>query len=185
MAVEVLRMILKDEYCIKDDGNTLVMRTHSVVFLASSYYANSWVKILLQHIRKSLVMTKPVFGVCDQVRHKPACAAIEARKRLKNSDMETRSIILSRQRTTKALVRLRGCAGWSAPLLFAYSINRFSHDVELLKYCKNKKWQIHKNIGKHFKNIKEIDRIKFIGLHVIACLSFHFMILATDAYSVL
>ena len=38
-------------------------------------------------------------------------------------------IILSRQRTTKALIRLRGCAGWSAPLLFAYGINRFSHDV--------------------------------------------------------
>ena len=28
--------------------------------------------------------------------------------------------LLSRQRTTKALIRLRGCAGWSVPLLFAY-----------------------------------------------------------------
>ena len=37
--------------------------------------------------------------------------------------------ILSKQRTTKALIRLRGCAGWSAPLLFAYDINRFSHVV--------------------------------------------------------
>ena len=27
----------------------------------------------------SLVMRKPGFGVCDQVRHKPACAATEAR----------------------------------------------------------------------------------------------------------
>ena len=44
-------------------------------------------------------------------------------------DIETRGIILSRQRTTKALTRLRGCAGWSVPLLFAYGINRFSHDV--------------------------------------------------------
>ena len=26
----------------------------------------------------SLVMRKPVFGVCDQVRHKRACAATEA-----------------------------------------------------------------------------------------------------------
>ena len=34
-------------------------------------------------------------------------------------------ITLSRQRTTKALIRLRGCAGWSAPLLFAYEIRRF------------------------------------------------------------
>ena len=29
----------------------------------------------------------------------------------------------------KALIRLRGCAGGSAPLLFVYGINRFSHDV--------------------------------------------------------
>ena len=36
--------------------------------------------------------------------------------------------LLSRQRTTKALIRLRGCAGWSAPLLFTYDKNRFSHD---------------------------------------------------------
>ena len=26
----------------------------------------------------SLVTRKPVFGVCDQVRHKPACATTEA-----------------------------------------------------------------------------------------------------------
>ena len=33
------------------------------------------------------------------------------------------------QQTTKALSRLCRCAGWSAPLLFAYSINSFSYDV--------------------------------------------------------
>ena len=27
------------------------------------------------------------------------------------------------------LIRLRGCAGWSAPLLFAYDKHKFSHDV--------------------------------------------------------
>ena len=53
----------------------------------------------------SLVTRKPVFGVCDQVRHKSACAATEASKRLEISDIETRDI-LSRQRTTKALIRL-------------------------------------------------------------------------------
>ena len=41
----------------------------------------------------------------------------------------SKGIILSRQRTTKVLIRLRGCAGWSAPLLFAYGINRFYHDM--------------------------------------------------------
>ena len=48
---------------------------------------------------------------------------------LEISDIETRGIILSRQRTTKALI----CAGWSAPLLFAYGKNRFSHDVTRIK----------------------------------------------------
>ena len=37
--------------------------------------------------------------------------------------------LLSRQRTTKALIRLRGCAGWSVRLLFTYDKNMFSHDV--------------------------------------------------------
>ena len=72
----------------------------------------------------SLVTRKPVFRVCDQGRLKPTCAATEARQRLVISDIETRSIILSRQRTTKALIRLRICA-------FVVRIwhNRFSYDV--------------------------------------------------------
>ena len=44
-------------------------------------------------------------------------------------DLESGDIILSRQRTTMVLIRLRGRAGRSAPLLFAYGINRFSHDA--------------------------------------------------------
>ena len=79
-------------------------------------------------IRMSLVTRKPVFGVFDQVRLKPACLAAETSWRLEISDIETGDIILSRKRTTKVLIRLHGCAGWSAPLLFTYGINRFSHD---------------------------------------------------------
>ena len=41
---------------------------------------------------------------------------------LEISAIESRDIILSKQRTTKALIRLHGCAGWSAPLLFTYDI---------------------------------------------------------------
>ena len=59
----------------------------------------------------SLVTRKPVFGICDQVRLEPACAATEASQRLEISDLETRSIILSRQRITKTLIRLPGHAG--------------------------------------------------------------------------
>ena len=43
-------------------------------------------------------------------------------QRLQISDTETRGIILSRQQTTKVLIRLR-------IVLFAYGRNRFSHDV--------------------------------------------------------
>ena len=61
-------------------------------------------------------------GVSDQVRLKLTCSATEASMRLEILVTETSDVILSRQRTTKALIRLRGCAGWSEPLLFAYNI---------------------------------------------------------------
>ena len=77
----------------------------------------------------TLVTRKPVFGVCDQIRLKPACSAIETSKGL-----ESRGIILSRRQTTKALIRLRGCAGWSAPLLFAYGKKRFLMKWLICKY---------------------------------------------------
>ena len=72
------------------------------------------------HLIKSLVTRKPVFGV-----FKPACSATEISERLQILDIETRDIILSRQQTTKALIRLRQCAGRSAPLLFAYDKTGF------------------------------------------------------------
>ena len=75
----------------------------------------------------SLITRKPVFGVGDQVRLKPACSATDTSYRLELSAIASRDFILSRQRTTKALIRLCGCAGWSAPLLFAYGIKMFFH----------------------------------------------------------
>ena len=65
-----------------------------------------------------LVVTKPVFWVSDKVRFKPACSAIEARYNIEISLIASLDIILSKKRITKALIRLHGCAGWSAPLLF-------------------------------------------------------------------
>ena len=49
---------------------------------------------------------KPVFRVCDQVRLKPAFSATETSYGLDISTIVSRGIILSRQRTTKALIRL-------------------------------------------------------------------------------
>ena len=56
---------------------------------------------------------------------KPACAATEASQRHGILDIETRDSILSRQRITKVLIRLRG----SVPLLFPYGKSGFSHDM--------------------------------------------------------
>ena len=55
-------------------------------------------------------MRKSVFEVFDQDRLNPACAAKDARQRFEISELETRRIIPSRQRKTKALIRPRGCA---------------------------------------------------------------------------
>ena len=44
------------------------------------------------------------------------------------SYIETRCVILSKQLTIKLLIRLHGCAGWSALLLFTYGNNRFSNN---------------------------------------------------------
>ena len=68
----------------------------------------------------SLVTRKPVFGMFDHVRLKPACSAIETSLSLEISAIASRGIIVSRQRTAKALIRLHSCAGWSAPILFTY-----------------------------------------------------------------
>ena len=59
-------------------------------------------------------------GVCDQV-----LKSLE----ILNLTSTCIGIIPSGQWTTKALIRLRGCADWTVPLLFAYDINRFSHDM--------------------------------------------------------
>ena len=59
----------------------------------------------------SLVRRKPVFGACDQARLNRPAQPQKLDRYLKTLDIETRGIILSRQRTTKALIRLRGCAG--------------------------------------------------------------------------
>ena len=55
-------------------------------------------------------MRKPVFGVCYQVRLKPACSATETEQELR-LDLAGIGIILSAQRTTKVLIRL---LGWHA-----------------------------------------------------------------------
>ena len=40
-------------------------------------------------------MTKPVFGVSDQVQYKPGCTTTEDGQRLEVSDLESSGIVLS------------------------------------------------------------------------------------------
>ena len=76
----------------------------------------------------SLVATKPVFGVSDKMRFKPACSATETSLKIEISLVASLDMVLSKQRSTKALIRLRGWAGWSAPMLFANPRRQvFSH----------------------------------------------------------
>ena len=70
----------------------------------SNRHICSWV-----NLHMSLVTRKPVWGVCDQLRLKLACPASEVSKSLEFLDIASRDIILSKQRTTKVLIRLRIC----------------------------------------------------------------------------
>ena len=119
--VENIKWLIETDLCLGlstfSDG--YIYQSNGHVDQAVRCYLNHW----------SPVTRKPIFEVCDQMRLKPACLATVTSYRLEISDIASRGITLSRQQTTKALIRLRGCAGWSAPLLFAYDINRFSHDV--------------------------------------------------------
>ena len=66
-----------------------------------------------------LVARKPVFGVSDEVILKPVCSATETSKKIEISLVGSLDIILSKKRIAKALIKLRGYAGWSAHLMFA------------------------------------------------------------------
>ena len=70
---------------------------------------------------------KPAFRGCDQVRLKPARSATENSWSLEILDFASINIVLSKQQTTTAQIRLRRSADWSVPLLFGH--DRYSHDV--------------------------------------------------------
>ena len=63
--------------------------------------------------------TKPVFRVSDKASFKTVSSATETSSKTEISPVASLHMILSKKRVIKALIRLRGCAGWSAPVLFA------------------------------------------------------------------
>ena len=70
-------------------------------------------------IHMGLIVTKPVFEVSDKASFKPISSATEASKKIEISPVACLDTILSKKQITKALISLQGCAGWSAPFLFA------------------------------------------------------------------
>ena len=61
---------------------------------------------------------KPIFGVSDKVRFKPVSSATETSYTIKISHVAGLDMILFSKQITKALIRMSGCAGWFATLLF-------------------------------------------------------------------
>ena len=72
---------------------------------------------------------------CLLIRFKPACNAKLQRPtwKIENLLVARLDMVLSNKRITKAQIRLRGCAGWSAPLLFANTEDKFSRaDAQII-----------------------------------------------------
>ena len=90
-----------------------------------------FVLMCLFHSHLSLFTRNPVFGISEQMRFKPACAATESWNFGCSKYMYYS--ILFRERKTKTLIRLRECAGWSASSLFAHGIKQvFSRHASIL-----------------------------------------------------
>ena len=77
-------------------------------------------------------MRKAVFGVSDQVRHKPGCTATEDGWRLEISDLGSRGIdpdCTICVAKTKALISFAVTAKLVCIFVFAYAKIRFSYDA--------------------------------------------------------
>ena len=62
---------------------------------------------------------KSVFRISDKASSKPVSSATETTQKNEILLVASLDMLLSKTRITKALIRLHGCAGWSAPVLFA------------------------------------------------------------------
>ena len=81
---------------------------------------------IMHFLYMGLVARKHVFEVSDKASFKPVSSATETTEKLEISLVARLHIALFKTRITKALIRLRGCAGWSAPVLFANPEDSFS-----------------------------------------------------------
>ena len=76
----------------------------------------------------SIVVRKPVFGVSDQVRHKPDCTATEHGYRLEISDLSSKGESTIHIAKTKALISFAVTTKLICVFVIAYAKSRFSHN---------------------------------------------------------
>ena len=77
----------------------------------------------------NLFVRKPVFGVNDQVAHKPGCTATEDGLRLEISDLHKKRSCTIHVVKTKALISFAVTAKLICVFVFAYARGRFSHNA--------------------------------------------------------
>ena len=83
----------------------------------------------------SVIARKHVFGVSEKARLKPVSSATQTSWNSEISLVASFDMILSNKQITNVLIRLCGCAGWSAPLMFANPEDRFSHVEYQIMVC--------------------------------------------------
>ena len=75
-------------------------------------------------------MRKPVYGMSEQVQHKPACTATEDGYMLEISDLGSRGIVLYfNTAKTKALISCAVTKQLMCAFGFAYARSKFHHDA--------------------------------------------------------
>ena len=112
--------------------------------------------------------TKLVFGISDKVRFKPACLATKTSKTTENELVASLAMILSDKQITKALIRLRGCAGFSAPLLFANPRRQFSRAEAHISSdfsCISPSFNIPLNLNRNTLSVTINDSLVYLFSH--------------------
>ena len=107
-------------------SSLLVAIPSLLLYLVSSKLGTSMSLLISNYVGSDV--RQPVFVSSDKARFKPACSSTETSLKIEISLVASPDIILFKKQITTALIRLRECTGWSAPLLIANPHRQvFSH----------------------------------------------------------
>ena len=101
--------------------------TGKKTFIRPSFLLFGQVHAIL--VQLGLHATNPVFGISNKASFTPVSSATWTSQKIELWPVASLHMILSTKRIKKALIRLHGCAGWSAHVLFANPEDRFSRVV--------------------------------------------------------